>query len=209
MRELHGRAKSGLENIVELGVLRSCSKCKKTKLLEDFSKNLRSPDGRRSWCKECFGKYSKKYNREYYDKNQERELERARVYLIENRELINSSARNRHKENPVLRLDASHRRRVSKINNSPISSYKISPEDWIVNLNKFNNKCFYCGTGNVKLTMDHVIPVSRGGLHSIENIVPACCSCNASKGDKMPDELTNKSLLVVARQAALSAKKGL
>lgn len=43
--------------------------------------------------------------------------------------------------------------------------------------------CFYCGqTKNQSL--DHVIPVSRGGTHSIGNLVTACRSCNSSKRDR-------------------------
>ncbi|MDB4875733.1 MAG: hypothetical protein JWM41_2179 [Gemmatimonadetes bacterium] len=33
--------------------------------------------------------------------------------------------------------------------------------------------------------MDHVIPISRGGSHTRENVVPACRSCNSKKGDLM------------------------
>ncbi|WP_203620386.1 HNH endonuclease [Streptomyces sp. SID8499] len=34
-------------------------------------------------------------------------------------------------------------------------------------------------------TVDHVIPLSRGGQHAEGNLVPACKSCNSSKGDKL------------------------
>ena len=47
--------------------------------------------------------------------------------------------------------------------------------------------CHYCGAcGNT--TIDHVVPISKGGAHSIENIVPACQPCNSSKGAKSLDE---------------------
>jgi HNH endonuclease len=39
--------------------------------------------------------------------------------------------------------------------------------------------------GNVATTMDHVAPVSRGGLNAIENVVPARGFCNSSKGTKV------------------------
>ena len=42
--------------------------------------------------------------------------------------------------------------------------------------------CSYCGRRGVPLTKDHVIAVSKGGSDAIENIVPACLSCNSSKG---------------------------
>lgn len=50
--------------------------------------------------------------------------------------------------------------------------------------------CQYCGTSNreATLTFDHVVPKSRGGLTTWENIVTSCESCNREKGDLTPDE---------------------
>ncbi len=45
--------------------------------------------------------------------------------------------------------------------------------------------CQYCG-GHEDLTFDHVIPRSRGGLTTWDNIVAACSACNFAKGGKMP-----------------------
>lgn len=45
---------------------------------------------------------------------------------------------------------------------------------------QFSNRCAYCASkGN--LHVEHVIPVSRGGLHHLNNILPACVSCNTTK----------------------------
>jgi hypothetical protein len=46
------------------------------------------------------------------------------------------------------------------------------------------NKCQYCGSTK-SLTIDHVIPRSRGGKDTWENLVVACSPCNIKKGDKM------------------------
>jgi len=35
------------------------------------------------------------------------------------------------------------------------------------------------------MTMDHVLPIAAGGAHSIENLVPACAHCNATKNAKI------------------------
>lgn len=43
--------------------------------------------------------------------------------------------------------------------------------------------CFYCGLKE-QITIDHVMPVSRNGKHSIGNLVAACKSCNSSKKDR-------------------------
>lgn len=43
--------------------------------------------------------------------------------------------------------------------------------------------CHYCGTPNAG-TVDHVIPVARGGTNDASNLVPACGPCNYSKGGR-------------------------
>ncbi|MCH8556495.1 MAG: HNH endonuclease [Balneolia bacterium] len=48
-------------------------------------------------------------------------------------------------------------------------------------------KCQYCKSGR-DLTIDHVIPKSRGGADSWENLVTACNKCNNKKGNKTPRE---------------------
>jgi len=50
-----------------------------------------------------------------------------------------------------------------------------------------NFQCQYCGTKK-DLTLDHVVPSSRGGTHSWTNLVSACKRCNAKKGDYTPEE---------------------
>jgi HNH endonuclease len=49
------------------------------------------------------------------------------------------------------------------------------------------NRCQYCGTSQ-DLTLDHVMPRSRGGKSTWDNLVTACKSCNSKKGDYTPDE---------------------
>jgi 5-methylcytosine-specific restriction endonuclease McrA len=49
------------------------------------------------------------------------------------------------------------------------------------------HRCVYCGT-HEDLTLDHVIPRSRGGRSSWDNLTTACKRCNAKKGDFMPEE---------------------
>ncbi|HYU60851.1 MAG TPA: HNH endonuclease [Solirubrobacterales bacterium] len=48
--------------------------------------------------------------------------------------------------------------------------------------------CQYCGQSKPGLTVDHVIPRSRGGESIWENIVAACASCNRRKGNRLPKE---------------------
>jgi len=72
----------------------------------------------------------------------------------------------------------------------------LTPEQWQTIVDQFESKCAYCGTEvrrgsrskRHKLTQDHVLPLSRGGTHSADNVVPACPPCNMSKGDKTLEE---------------------
>lgn len=48
--------------------------------------------------------------------------------------------------------------------------------------------CQYCGTGK-DLTLDHLIPKSKGGKSSWTNLVTACKNCNTKKGDFLPEDV--------------------
>lgn len=48
-----------------------------------------------------------------------------------------------------------------------------------------NNTCVYCGASNISLQLDHVVPKSKGGADTPENLVAACKPCNTSKGSKL------------------------
>ncbi len=56
--------------------------------------------------------------------------------------------------------------------------------------------CEYCKESEVKLTLDHIMPISRGGQNCISNVTIACEHCNFSKGNKLLEEWlpTHKSL---------------
>lgn len=54
-------------------------------------------------------------------------------------------------------------------------------------LRRDKNTCQYCGS-HQKLTLDHVIPRSKGGKHRWDNVVTACATCNAKKGDRTPSQ---------------------
>jgi 5-methylcytosine-specific restriction endonuclease McrA len=49
-------------------------------------------------------------------------------------------------------------------------------------------RCQYCGTEGGKLTLDHIVPRSRGGESIWENVVTSCSPCNLRKGNRTLDE---------------------
>lgn len=53
------------------------------------------------------------------------------------------------------------------------------------------HECVYCGSTN-QLTLDHVIPRSRGGENTWTNLVTCCFKCNLKKGDRTPEEARMK-----------------
>ncbi len=54
--------------------------------------------------------------------------------------------------------------------------------EWRLLKARYQGRCAYCGSKPDVLTADHVVPLAHGGRHAIDNIVPACMSCNARKG---------------------------
>lgn len=82
---------------------------------------------------------------------------------------------------------ATHRRRV-RMMNAPAT---LTASDWLEILETFDHRCAYCLRSGLKLEQEHVTPVSRGGGHTADNVVPACRSCNARKKDRGPLAMVN------------------
>ncbi|WP_106815313.1 HNH endonuclease [Microbacterium timonense] len=62
----------------------------------------------------------------------------------------------------------------------------LTAQEWQALLEAWG-ACAYCGTEAGPFQKDCVLPISRGGRYTFENVVPACRSCNASKSN---DEVT-------------------
>jgi 5-methylcytosine-specific restriction endonuclease McrA len=64
-----------------------------------------------------------------------------------------------------------------------------------------DNTCQYCGRryARADLNLDHIVPRSRGGMTSWENVVCSCVSCNLRKGGRTPDEAGMRLLRQPAR----------
>ena len=64
--------------------------------------------------------------------------------------------------------------------------HDLSPAQWLT-LQDLWGGCAYCGAAGPALQRDCVLAISRGGRYTMDNVVPACGSCNASKCN---DEVT-------------------
>ena len=63
------------------------------------------------------------------------------------------------------------------------SKSRLKPKQWLVKLKEYDNRCAYCGVQNEDIQQDHIRPLSKGGHHTITNVVPACGFCNRRKHD--------------------------
>lgn len=63
-----------------------------------------------------------------------------------------------------------------------VSAGSFTEEQWQRCCSYFNHECAYCGATE-RLTVEHIIPVSKFGASKIYNIIPACLACNCSKCD--------------------------
>jgi 5-methylcytosine-specific restriction endonuclease McrA len=118
-------------------------------------------------------------------KEERRELARLRSAKNRAKDIQKARAREAkwRKEHPASRRAKKIRRRAMKMK-APGAG--VSAAQWIAILAN-SPRCEYCGSRD-NLTMDHVIPLCRGGAHDILNIVPACHSCNSKKGSKLLSE---------------------
>ena len=81
--------------------------------------------------------------------------------------------------------------RASKAHKSKCTKQNIISRD--------NNTCQYCGRSDCKMTIDHVVPRSKGGKFSWDNLVSACPACNQKKGDRSLHE-SNMRLLSIPQE---------
>jgi 5-methylcytosine-specific restriction endonuclease McrA len=89
-------------------------------------------------------------------------------------------------ENPKC-LNEAHEVRQARLNDGRINDFTEKQWRWLVE--QYEGKCAYCGCVPLKpLQREHVVPVVRGGAHTISNIVPACRRCNLKKSARTPEQ---------------------
>jgi 5-methylcytosine-specific restriction endonuclease McrA len=117
------------------------------------------------------------YLRRSREEHPERFREYRRKYYYEGGEKAKAAARcklRRLRHPEEHRLESAARRTIKRR-----SGGNVTQRDAVRLLNRFHGRCAYCL--NPADTLDHVIPLVRGGRHTIGNLLPACRSCNSSK----------------------------
>ncbi len=166
-----------------------CTTCRLEKTADCFGTNPGSTDGLRHECKYC---RNIKSRLKYETDNNFRENESIRAYknYLEDREYILNRTKLWSKNNPDKKVEQSHRRRARLYGQTEFNF----PNDFVKLLRvSQNNKCAYCARDDIKLTIEHMLPISRGGKHCFDNIILACTNCNSSKRDKTLEEWLNRN----------------
>ncbi len=187
---------------------KTCLKCKTTKPIECFYKDITVKDGLRRWCKTCMRnshkrwnathkEHNKAYRKTYWAANPERlaqvrknyrrlhqkELRKsyAKWYAANREEQLKSRRKYYANHRAEYRRHKLKRKHAEKLNRG--RSYAV----WERELrSKRTFVCYWCGERKpiCLLHIDHVIPVSKGGADCISNVVPSCAHCNIAKHDK-------------------------
>ena len=165
------------------------------RLPADFSldRGGRRWDGRFPQCKTCCDARYKLWA----VKNREHRRVYHRGWRAKNAEHVRECKRRRYAANPSVRLRneewfKAHPevRKAVKQNRRARErggGEKITGEQFRALSERFGNKCLCCGATDVRLTADHVTPLSRGGTNTIDNIQPLCSRCNKVKHTRVVD----------------------
>ena len=189
-------------------VTKKCSKCHENKPLDDFYFNKRLMYERSNICKECAKAKTRKWSKDNKELKKQLDKKYRQAHPEKYRAYRAKWKKNNYEQAKECALNWwRNNKEISKVNlnlwrkNNP-EKYKVqsalrrarsesaegsfTTKEWIDLCNKYHNKCLACGR-KVKLTIDHIVPISKGGSHYIENIQPLCGSCNSSKLNKVID----------------------
>lgn len=150
-----------------------------------------------SYCRSCYNAYK----REHYAKNRHKEVARSSAWNKANAEKVAANMRAARSRDPERFRQAAKVWRAAnpeavkaydcnkRIKRKSASQGRIEPWEMRIVLECFSEMaCHYCGTKRHKITVDHKIPIARGGRHEVKNLVPACRSCNSAKRHMPPEQ---------------------
>lgn len=200
---LHTERRKQCTDALRADGLRECNRCRKTLALEHFSPNPSNiGTGMRSQCKSCDGVVRK----EWYAKNRERILAQGAEWRAKNP----GKANEKYMANRDLYLENAKRRKAKLRGDGSERGITVKALRDI-----HGDKCCYCGKNQVfnydgkyhpdKATLEHVLPLSRGGAHTFDNCRLACYSCNLQKNNKTVEEWDALKAAAQTQQAALTA----
>jgi 5-methylcytosine-specific restriction endonuclease McrA len=184
---------------------KKCSVCKNIKPIAEFYKDVRRGDGYYTACKTCHDKSVRRWQAEHQEKIKATRAEYKKTHREGNR----LSAKKWTQEHPASKRNSYMKWRSEhpdyaktwrSKNKDKIKHYTqnrrarlsgnggmLKAEEWDAILDFYGNKCLCCGRDDVKLTIDHVLPIFHGGKHSADNVQPLCGPCNSRKKDKHID----------------------
>ncbi|MGX1726588.1 HNH endonuclease [Streptomyces diastaticus] len=181
--------------------MKRCGRCGDVKGLREFGRHKRSKDGRDSRCKPCHRAAAA----EFREANADRVREYAAAYYAANTDKRRAYDAEYRAANPDKRRAQKQRRRATKRNATVVH---FTERDvfrfWGEEFDLWG--CYVCGAPVEHL--DHWLPLSKGGAHSVENVLPACAAHNLEKHARHPLEyLHEKAPGPFARRAAQKATR--
>jgi len=121
----------------------------------------------------------KEFSKGWYKKHSEEVKKRSKQWNKENPDKAKQSSQKWVKAHPELQSAYYHKRRAKKSGNGG----SFTTGEWDLLKKQYGYVCPMCNRKEpeIKLTIDHIIPLSKGGSNYIENIQPLCSSCNSIK----------------------------
>jgi 5-methylcytosine-specific restriction endonuclease McrA len=117
----------------------------------------------------------KEYHRKYYLANKTRIRKRATEYYERNRSRWIGYLHTFSEKYPDRISAQNHKRRAGRS-----TGEHYTAQQWNDLCDKYGNVCLCCGSSH-RLTVDHIIPLCKGGTNCIQNIQPLCYKCNRKK----------------------------
>lgn len=165
------------------------SVCKLCKAAAERRRNLENPEKYKARYKENYQKSKERHDekmRQWYKAHSIEHREQGKRWYQQNPAYNTAFMRKWRKENPEKAKAAKQRRRALRV-----KAQGSHTEKDVRHMRECQrDRCYYCGKEfeNGKYHVDHVIPLSRGGSNSPDNLVLACPSCNVQKNNRLPHE---------------------